>query len=71
MIKVICDSCGYEMDERPLRPIYEVDTQSSRILRKSKGSITVEDEPMEVNRYCICGKCLTKFYNHIAAFLSP
>lgn len=68
MINVICDSCGYEIDYRPLRPIYEVDVQSLRILRKNKGSIAIEDEPMEINRYYICGKCLTKFYGHVASF---
>lgn len=70
MIKVICDSCGYDMDCRPLRQVYEVDIQSVRMLGKSKASIKIEDEPAEINRYCICGKCLTKFYDNVASFFN-
>ena len=68
MIKVICDSCGYKIDEQPLRPVYEVRVQSSRMFRERSSLLVIGG--VEVNRYCICGKCLTKFYDHIANFFN-
>lgn len=68
MVKVICDRCGYESGYKPMRPLYYVDIQSTNVQSKNNNYIFVDDVPLERTDYCICGKCLTKFNAHVAAF---
>ena len=68
MVKIKCDYCGFEDDYKPPRPLYSVDITSATVRSKNSSKVFVDDVPMERRNYCICGKCLTKFFAHVASF---
>lgn len=68
MVKIKCDSCGFEDNLRPLRPLYSVDVLSTNVTMKNNSTVFLCDTPMERRNYCLCGKCLTKFFSHVARF---
>lgn len=68
MVRIKCDYCGFEDNLKPPRPLYSVDVFSTSVEMKNNSTIFLDDKQMERMNYCLCGRCLTKFFGHVASF---